>query len=498
MSDKETYEHDVFISYACAENEIPAGASDGWVTVFVRTLKQELAKTSLGKRVGVRVWWDEKSIDRTEDLQKQLIATLPRVRTMIVLLSPAYMESDWCRQEREAFISAMSGRPLGDKRVFLIDLGKVDPKERPEAFRGPLGFKFYDQDGRKFGHPLPNVKFERHLAFFDAVPSIAEELAKRLEELGVGTEMQHRVDDGPPPDPIATVYLAETTEDLDDQRREVALDLKQHGFRVIPERRLSSELDRCRQQIEQLIEQSKAQVFVQLLEAKLGKAFDESEETLVTLQDQIARERKMTVLQWRSRDIDLEKVSIPRLKTLLANPDVYSEPLEAFKAEVRAKATPPKPKHALPQDRLPSGRLPPAVFVQSDTADLSAAERLSDLLKCLQFRSWWPKSSDDPEQQADYREMQQEWLEDCDAIVFLHGIAKPSKVELQMQRIWKTQQKRQKPLRLKALYLGPPPGQTRPSLSDPQFIQIDGSADPEWNVAKLEPVLSTLWEEVQP
>ena len=53
-----------------------------------------------------------------------------------------------------------------------------------------------------------------------------------------------------------------------------------------------------------------------------------------------------------------------------------------------------------------------------------------------------------------------------------------------------------KPLRLKALYLGPPSGKPRPDLSDPRFIEIDGSEDAAWNVGKLEPVLSILRQEV--
>ena len=410
------------------KTQIPAGADEGWVTVFVRTLKQELGKTSLGKRIGVRVWWDENNVDRTDDIQKQIIATLPHVRVMVVLLSPAYMESDPCREERDTFLSAMRGRPLGDKRVFLIDLGKVDHKACPEPFRGPLGFKFHDPDGMKFGHPLPNALWREHKPYFDAVPTIAEKIAQRIGELQPPGN-----DQPPPPPPIATVYLAETTEDLDDQRREVAADLKQHGVRVVPEKRLSSELDECRQQVRKLADDFKPQVFVQLLDAKLGKAFDESDETLVTLQYQIALEFGMTVLQWRSRDIDVKKVSLNRLKTLLANPNVYTDPLKPLRREIRRKAIPSTPKQKSEPDLLPSdknNRLRLGL-VQCDTADLSYAQQLSELLKKRwNLHSWWPKNSDDPKQQADYREILQAWFDDCDAVVFLHCKADASKIEV--------------------------------------------------------------------
>ena len=80
MTDQPDCDFDVFISYAVNENEVPSGATEGWVSTFVRTLKQEFGKTHLGKRVGVKIWWDEKSLDRTGDISKELLAILPKVQ----------------------------------------------------------------------------------------------------------------------------------------------------------------------------------------------------------------------------------------------------------------------------------------------------------------------------------------------------------------------------------------------------------------------------------
>ncbi|MCY2989443.1 MAG: toll/interleukin-1 receptor domain-containing protein [Planctomycetota bacterium] len=501
LPDNTNYEYDVFLSYACAENEIPAGAMKGWVTVFFETLKAELGKSALGKRIGIRVWWDQTEIDGSKPLRHQILGTLPKTRLLVVLLSQSYLESDWCRDERQAFISAMKDRPLGDQRIFLLDLGNVEEKSRPAEFRnlGLKGFPFYTSDKLKFGHPVPNATWNEHLPFFKDLTKLAEKIAARLGELGIHVPLANQRPDAKP---VATVYLAQTTDDLDDEREELAKDLAQHGFRILPDDALPLEQEGCRRKIYQCLDDNPA-VFVQLIGPHAGRRFKSSDETVVTLQYLCAIERspKIPILQWHDKVVSIDGIQHDRLKALLSNPDVRTEPLEAFKAEVRNKATPPKPRQALLQhgvqhaDSQPR-KLPPAVFVQSDSVDLAAAEQLSKLLtQHLHFRSGWSKSSDDPDEQSAYRDMQQEWLEDCDAIVLLHGIAKAVKIEQLIHRLWKLEQKRDKPLRLKMLYVGPPKDKMHASVGDPNFVEIDCSQDSELNLAKLQLVLATLWQE---
>jgi hypothetical protein len=488
---------DVFISYAKAENDIPAGAGKGWVTVFFETLRAELGKSAYGKQFGIQLWWDQTELDGSAPLHPQILDTLPKTQLIVVLLSPSYLKSDWCEKERAKFLAAKAGQPLADKRVFLVDLGNVQRDDRPEEFQDLVGFPFHSE-GEKFGHPVPDARFERHLSFFSGVKKLAERIASRLAELGprapqTETAKSRQTD----PAPLATVYLSETTNDLDELREQLAEDLNQHGFRVIPDDRLPKDLEQCRQRINKWLDERPV-LFVQLLGPNPWMRFKNSDETVATLQYRCAAAHLpgIPILQWRDKTIDVDAIVLPGLKTLLANPDVRTEPLETFKSEIRLRAAPPKPKLAIPQERLASGKLPPAVFVQSDTVDVLAAEHLSEALKQqLQLRSWWPKSSDDPGEQIEYRDMQQEWLEECDAIVLLYGIAKAIKVEQLIQRLWKVQQKRAKPLRVKALYIGPPQNKPRLSLGDPQIIEIDGSRDTELSVAKLEPVLEALWQE---
>src|SRR4029434_1852886 len=139
------------------------------------------------------------------DIQQQLLAILPGVRVVVVLLSPSYLESKWCRQERDTFLAAVRDRPLGDRRLFVIDLGRVTKDERPEQLQAMLGFKFHDEEGVKFGHPYPNANWERHSAFFTSILKIAGQIAERLEQIEPGPAP--RVDESSNGEPVATAYV---------------------------------------------------------------------------------------------------------------------------------------------------------------------------------------------------------------------------------------------------------------------------------------------------
>jgi hypothetical protein len=487
MSSNGEYTWDVFISYALADNQAPEGASHGWVSVFYKTLKQELDRTTLGKKSELRVWWDEKNLDRTGEIGPELRNQLPTVRVLVVLLSPAYVASDWCKQEREWFLAAMRDRPLAEKRVFLVDLGRVRPEDRPEPFDKQAGFKFHADD-QQFGYPLPNVHWPDHSRFWRAVQSLAGEIVTRLEQI------TPRLKYLPPSErsvqPIATVYLAETTDDLDDRRKEMARDLKLHNFQVIPERRLPSDLEACRKQIQEMITQSGAKYFVQLLEPKLGKRFDDSDETIVTLQHQIAGARKLTILQWRGPGIDLASVTNPVLKQLLTHPDVSSDHLENFKTAILRKAAPPRAL-AGPEDVPTGDHDRPKIYVQSDVVDTEHARKIAMLLKNrCGVVSAYPRRSNDPNESAKLRQRTREWLyEISDGVVILYGKVGPDWVEEQLDELIKLKAKRTRPLRLGAVYIGPPKEKDEPGIFDPDVAMIDARSDDDVDVTALEPLI---------
>jgi hypothetical protein len=270
----------------------------------------------------------------------------------------------------------------------------------------------------------------------------------------------------------------------------MAKDLRLHNFQVIPERRLPSDLETCRKQIEEMIAKSGAKYFVQLLEPKLGKRFDDSDETIVTLQHQIAVGRKLTVLQWRGPGIDLTSVTNPVLKQLLAHPDVSSDHLENFKTEILRKATPP-PAPEGPEDVPTTDHDRPKIYVQSDVVDTEHAREIAELLKDRWgVVSAYPRRSNDPSQGAKLRQRTQKWLQEIsDGVVIFYGKVSPDWVEEQLDELIKLKAKRVRPLRLGALYIGPPKDKDEPGIFDPDVAMIDARSREDVDVAALEPLI---------
>ena len=150
MSYAAGFEYDVFVSYAFVDDTPLTGVDTGWVTAFVRSLESQMA-VYLGRVENVSVWWDRTNLCEEEKLSTQIAESLKKTATLLVILSPAYMASDWCRQERDVFLEAVRSQAGSDKRIFLVDLGRLETLERPPELTDFVPFKFWkvDESGRR-------------------------------------------------------------------------------------------------------------------------------------------------------------------------------------------------------------------------------------------------------------------------------------------------------------------------------------------------------------
>jgi hypothetical protein len=138
--------------------------------------------------------------------------------------------------------AAQTGGVTG--RIFLARVDALDHNRWPEAFRGLLGQKFFEQanndaPARTLGTPLANDP-EKHL-YFQRLDDLSRELATKLLEMKQAAEIA-AASPGTPPAPEAqppnnspVVFLAEATPDLDDLRDNIRRYLNQANIRVLPE-----------------------------------------------------------------------------------------------------------------------------------------------------------------------------------------------------------------------------------------------------------------------
>lgn len=370
------FEHDVFVSYATANN------GDGWVSSFVTNLKTHL-DAELKRSPTQRIWWDETSINPEARLTEQIRAKVTRSRFLVVILSKAYVRSDWCRQEREAFLQAYPDA-IREERVVLIDIGSLPLENWPREFHDIRGRRFYtepasgnSQHPQPIGFPTPKKDNDDHHPFFSRVRDLAIDLARKLE-VGVGSRIASL---RAPHHPKVKIFVAEASDDISDHRDDVASYLADH-FTVFPslDQSLPTNWDEWRSKVDEGL--CEADFYVQLVGDHPGGKIRGSQERPVTAQFEMARDSKRPMLLWRKGNRPTDDQS--PLATLFEAAE-YCGSIPDFCKEVVKRATPV----AAPEKPLPAGD-PSShynnVFIHLDKVDEEQARGLIKQLGELKCR----------------------------------------------------------------------------------------------------------------
>src|SRR3954463_16343921 len=102
------FDHDIFVSYAQVDNRPVSGVSEGWVTTLINNLKVRLSHL-FGREDRFSIWWDL-DLSRNVDLTPAIFEKVRRTRVLLIILSPGYLASDWCRRECNAFLDLIRER----------------------------------------------------------------------------------------------------------------------------------------------------------------------------------------------------------------------------------------------------------------------------------------------------------------------------------------------------------------------------------------------------
>ncbi|HKI21763.1 MAG TPA: hypothetical protein VKA15_27980, partial [Isosphaeraceae bacterium] len=247
--------------------------------------------------------------------------------------------------------------------------------ERPDDLGDLKGYRFWVKDTlgrstRTVGIPRPGPEDR---GYFDQLYDLRHDLAEALTRLKAGA------DNVPMPAGVGArpvVFLAEVTDDLDDQREEVRRYLLQAGLAVVPEGIYPRDPAAFRAAAEGDL--SRAKLFVQLLSGLAGKRLPGASQSIVGLQHECAAGRGVPILQWHARGLDLASVAHPDHRTRLEGSSVVVADLQEFKSLVVQLVTDlTAPKPAAPRAGQDADTL---VFVNAEEADLDLAKRIGSLL----------------------------------------------------------------------------------------------------------------------
>ncbi len=494
------FESDLFVSYAHIDDQALVEGQKGWISNLHRALEIRLAQL-LGKEP--RIWRDPK-LQGNDVFSDKLLDRLMKVGLLVSVLSPRYVNSDWCTRELREFFGASEGSGgvrIGDKlRVFKVVKTQVPLEQHPAELQEVLGYEFFVKDSetgraRELSqHSGPEDSRQYWARLDDLAHDITEALSLLQTQDSVAGPMAVNGIEQP------TVYLAEASFDLRSERDAVKRELLGYGYKVLPDRPLPLVAPDAESMIREQLE--RCRLSVHLVGRNYGIVPEGATESLVVLQNEVAIDRgageDFTRLIWMPPDLVAEDERQRRfIESLETDPriqhgaDILTTPLEDFKSAIHQKLIPPEEE---PEEEDPVASDLDLdddlfrIYLICDQRDLDNTLPLEDYLYDQGYEVIVPVFDGD---EAQVRKDHEENLVICDAVLFYYGAGN----ELWMRRKLREMQKsaafgRSKPLRGKAIYVALPetPQKRRVRTREAAVIPQQKDFDP----TALEPFLRQL------
>lgn len=342
------YDYDLFISYAHIDDLSPFGEEKGWIDLLHERLSVLLAQ-ALGYEP--RIWRDGHRLQGNDELSGAIGAGVTRSLLLVPIISPRYVQSDWCNREMESFHAAQTNAPVPGSPGFRSRIFKVVKTPLPEHLRecepvhirNLIGYQFYGEDESsgvltEFSPAPTDKQYWRTLGRL--VSDIKQTLIELKHKPAVPPQPTAPAPVAAPPVPTAPVqtaasaapakfvYLAETTGDLAREREDVRDELRQRGYGVLPEQRLP--LDE-RRQIEEVVraDLARSALSVHMVGPRYGSTPEDDPASVVQIQERLAAERGAAEPSFRRLLWTPPSLGTPALEITDARQKAFVETLQA-------------------------------------------------------------------------------------------------------------------------------------------------------------------------
>ena len=453
-----TFVNDLFISYAHIDNVSVSSGDEGWIDLLHDRLRVRLAQL-LGKQP--KIWRDLK-LKGYEVFDNTIVIQLERSAILLSVITPRYIQSDYCRNEIDNFFRAIGQQggaaQLGDKRrVVGVVKTYVPHEEHPAALRDLLPYNFYERNedtGRvyEFDHEI-SAQGDKDKRYWNKF----EDLAWDLHELIKFLENPEPV---PPPSTGRTIYLAETTFDLTEERDKVKRELAQFGHVVLPDKPLPLEVNAFKETVSHYLNNS--QLSIHLIGEHYGIIPElETERSIVRLQEELAVARgddaHFSRLIWMPPGLqpkdERQKKFVLDLQNSFSShngSELLQVKLEDLKTIIQSKLD-RKAKQAVV---APVEGSAVRIYLICDQQDVEAAEPIQNYLLDCGFETTLPLlDGSDAEILDDHKNS----LLLCDAVLIYQGRASEAWLRMKLRELLKLPgYGRTTPLLDKAIYMGGP------------------------------------------
>lgn len=446
------FTYDIFISYAHLDDRSPFGDAKGWIDQLHERLSI-LASQAIGSEL--RIWRDGHNLQGNDELQGAIGEGVTTSLLLIPIISPRYVQSDWCNREMDAFHAAepppQAAAPGFRSRVFKVIKTPLPDHLKnlePEPIRNLIGYQFYGED-ESDGQLHEFSSDPKDKSYWTMLNRLVSDITKTLIELKYSASS--------PPDVVAAndvaasapslavpatvtpaatavvapngaevaklVYLAETTSDLTKERELVRDELRQRGHGVLPEQKLP--LEELKQtQAAVRADLARCALSVHLVGTRYGSSPEDDARSVVRIQEELASERGVSNpaflrLLWMPQGLAAMEISDARQKTFVselqnritAGAELLQTTVEDLKTRIVEKLNPPA-KTPTRHSKLKQ------VYLICENADRSLVRPIKEYLfkQNMEVITWLDQGGTDT--LMDYHRKN---LRECDAALVYFG-----------------------------------------------------------------------------
>ncbi|HEY6375242.1 MAG TPA: hypothetical protein VIX90_06925 [Edaphobacter sp.] len=439
-----SFDCDAFISYTHIDNASLVDGSKGWITNLHRALEIRVGQL-LGEKPEI---WRDPKLTGNDVFENTLVEQLKRVAVLITVVSPRYVKSEWTRRELVEFwkaAEAQGGVKFHDKaRIFKVLKTPIPRQMDPPELQPLLGYEFFHVDtetGRV--RELDEVfGAEAQKDFWMKLDDLAHDIAALLEMLQGGLL---EALPGVAANKKDSVFLAETTADLKEQRDAIRRDLQQHGYTVLPARGLPLVASEMKTSLEEDLAQCRMSIHP--IGKNYGLVPEGSSVSLLEIQNELAIERgkhgDFVRLLWIPAGLHVEDERQAKViqqfrmdPRMQAGADLLETFLEDLETVIHDRLREEKPKITQQDSSSETGDGGRGqIYLIYDQRDAAIASLYGDALFNQGFEVLHPAFEGD---EAEVRQYHEDNLRVCNEVLIFFGSANEGWVRRKLREVQKS------------------------------------------------------------
>jgi hypothetical protein len=412
---------DLFISYSHVD-DLPFGENESrWVSEFHRNLEIRV-HTYVGR--GVAIWRDRK-LGGSDVFSEEIASRLRGAGILVSVVSPSYLQSEWCHRELQTFVEAAQlsgGITVGNKkRLVKVTKTPVPRPDLPEILDSILGHDFYHVEWgtdtvREF-HLDPSPEARRR--YWAKLDDVAQEIKGIFD-----TIIKQQSTSPIASKPCATIYLAATSSDLQNERDVLRRELQDRGHIILPDKPLPWSAERFAEAVRSDLR--RASLSIHLLGSHYGMVPEGETRSIVELQSDLASESDEPGFRrifWLGPNLKIDEErqrafveSLHLHSTRSDRFELLESSLEELKTVVLDKLQEPPPQAEPARDK----DAPVQIYLVCEQRDRAQVEQFRRYLVERGHEVILPLANGEPQQ---VRQDHHENLLLCDAILIYWGSA---------------------------------------------------------------------------